>query len=113
MELKTIVKENTWLTRSFMDFGFGNGYVLLPTTHHLHGVPYEDIDVDIHGGLTFSTLVDKEMVDEWGLNGDDVGKWCVGFDTCHTGDTLEKWPKESVQEEANKLKQQLEQFSIE
>jgi len=42
--MKAIIKENTWLTRGgYMDFGWGNGYVLIPEGHPLHGKPYDDI----------------------------------------------------------------------
>lgn len=63
--MKVVIKENTWLTRGVIDFGWGNGYVLIPEDSPLHGKDYNDIDVDVHGGLTFSELVDAEMVKVW------------------------------------------------
>lgn len=105
--MKVVIKENTWLTRDMIDFGWGNGYVIIPENHHLHGKHYGDIDVDVHGGLTFSELVDAEMVEKWELDKEDEGKWCVGFDTAHYSDNLSKWSKEKVQEEAERLKEQL------
>lgn len=49
------------------------GYVSLPPTHPLHGKGYNDIDVDVHGGLTYA---------EEGKN----GAWDFGFDCAHSGD---------------------------
>lgn len=105
--MKVVIKENTWFTRDMFDFGWGNGYVLIPKDNHLHGKHYDDINVDVHGGLTFSGLVDTKMVEDWELDKEDEGKWCVGFDTSHYGDNLSKWSKEKVQEETERLKEQL------
>lgn len=103
-ELKTIVLENNWLTRGVMDFGWGNGYVLIPEKHKLHGVHHDSIDVDVHGGLTFSCLVDEKMIEDFNLSKEDLGKWCVGFDTCHYADNINNWSKENVEKETERLK---------
>jgi hypothetical protein len=101
--MKSIIKQNTWLNSR--NVGWGNGYVLIPEGNVLHGVHYNDIDVDVHGGLTFSELVDSDMVDVWPeLSKDDIGSWMIGFDTCHYQDTPNNWPEESVLEETNRLK---------
>lgn len=105
--MKVVIREITWINRAIADFGWGNGYVLIPENHPLHGKDYEEIDVIVHGGLTFSKLVDSGMIESWGLDTEDEGKWCVGFDTAHFGDTLSKWSKERVQTEADLLKEQL------
>lgn len=107
--MKVVIKENTWLTRDMFDFGWGNGYVLIPKDNHFHGKHYDDINinVDVHGGLTFSRLVDAKMVEDWELDKEDEGKWCVGFATSHYDDNLSKWSKEKVQEETERLKEQL------
>jgi hypothetical protein len=47
------------------------------------------------------------MVEDWELDKEDEGKWCVGFDTSHYGDNLSEWSKEKVQEETERLKEQL------
>jgi hypothetical protein len=89
--------------------------VLIPEGNPLHGKNYDDIDVDVHGGLTLSQLVDEELIETWGvkhglpLSKEDIGSWMVGWDTAHFGDTLKKWPKEAVQEETNRLMNQLQQ----
>lgn len=48
--------------------GHLNGYVYLPDTHPDFGKGYDDVDVSVHGGLTYS----------------DGG--CFGFDCSHAGD---------------------------
>jgi hypothetical protein len=113
--MKAFIRENTWLTRgSFMDFGWGNGYVVIPKGNMLHGKGRDEIHdlipmLEANGGLTFAESVDhlkpwKEIPD-----GYDDG-WVIGFDTAHSWDTLEKWSEDAVMLEAEKLKEQLEQF---
>ncbi len=52
------------------------GYVVIPESHHLHGVSYDDIEgVSVHGGLTFSDFRENE-------------KYEVGFDCAHSGDIV-------------------------
>ena len=109
--MKAFVKENTWLTRkSFMDFGWGNGYVVIPKGHVLHGISYNGIhelipNLEVNGGLTFSDTVDTLSWKE--IPKGSEGGWVVGFDTAHSWDTLEMWSKEKVMEEAENLKNQL------
>lgn len=110
-KLKTLVLENTWLPRrTNLDFGWGNGYVLLPANHPMHGKDHYAISelVNVHFGLTYSELVDEELLTHFaGLDSADLGKWMVGFDTVHHGDTLAKWPREAVQIETDRLEEQL------
>jgi hypothetical protein len=53
----------------------GNGYVQIPLNHPWHGLHYDDIDVEVHGGLTFNA-------DGW-----------IGFDTAHAFDY---WPEKEL-----------------
>lgn len=55
--------------------GFRTGYVGIPKGHKLYGVNYGDVDIDCHGGLTYSS---NHLVDQ---NDEDV--WWIGFDTGH------------------------------
>lgn len=81
------------LTRlSILDFGWGNGYVNLPPGHRWYGLHYDQIDVDVHGGLTFSAQIGEY--------------WTIGFDTAHFADSLENWPFEAVHKEAVRLLEQ-------
>ena len=103
----------TWMNYPGAMHGWGNGYVLIPEGHKLHGMSYDNIhekypDLKVHCGLTFSSLVDTEMINEWPeLSKEDEGGWLVGFDTCHYQDDIERWPMEAVQAEADKLMMQL------
>lgn len=102
--MKTFVIENTWLNG--IPHGWGNGYVIIPPVHPAYGKDYDDIDVDVHGGLTFAMSTDEGW--DHFPEGTPKGHWCMGFDTAHSGDTLQRWPKEAVEAEAQRLKEQLE-----
>jgi hypothetical protein len=94
--------ENTWLTRypnESIGHGWGNGYVRIAEGHKYHGNTYDDIDVSVHGGLTFSEHITNN--DKW-----SDGFW-VGFDTAHSGDNLQKWPVDRVLEETMSLFKQI------
>jgi len=77
--------------------GDSNGYIGLPEGHENYKVDYTNIGIDIHGGLTFSDELEVE------------GKkyWCIGFDTCHSGDNPTNWPIENVLREVENLYEQL------
>lgn len=51
------------------------GYVRVPPGHAAHGKPYDDVDVQVHGGLTFG---DAEPCE----HEDGQGYW-FGFDCAH------------------------------
>lgn len=60
--------------------GCWNGYVGVPSAHPDHGRDYSDVDVDVHGGLTYGCA---------SLPGDGEvpqGFFWFGFDTAHYGD---------------------------
>ena len=54
------------------------GYVRVPPNHPWHGKNEDEIDVFVHGGLTF--LQEEPCVHE-----DGIGYW-IGFDCHHAGD---------------------------
>lgn len=89
--------KNNWLPG--FNRGWGNGYVVVPPGHPLHGVSYQELrGIDVHGGLTYSEP-------------DIHNGWCLGFDTAHFGDTQEYWTIQRVEEEALKLLEQIENWS--
>jgi len=101
--MKTFVKRNDWL--QFTNHGWGNGYVIIPKGHPYHGKHYDDIPVNVHGGLTFSENA-KDL--DWPeLDKKDKEGWVVGFDTAHFGDSLSNWSKIEVAKETKKLAKQL------
>lgn len=60
--------------------GFLCGYVGIPEGHPWHGVDYNDIEAEVHGGLTFGDEGDGER---W-----PKGSYWVGFDCAHGGDLI-------------------------
>lgn len=62
-----------WVTCRAPLYGAANGYVKIPEGHHWHGLGYDEIHVEVHGGLTY---------------GGGPSGW-IGFDTLHSGDI---WP---------------------
>ena len=104
--IRCFAKESTWLNG--IETGWGNGYVVVPDGHPMHGADYDDVDVSVHGGLTFASSVGA--VSGWPeVLSEDGGGWIFGFDTAHPGDSRAKWPDEpSVLAEAEHLKNQLE-----
>jgi len=99
--LSIVLLENTWIDRDIMlgiqiKVGWGNGYVDMPRSHPMYGKHYDEINVDVHGGLTYAEEVE--------------GMWRVGFDTAHLGDCLDNWPKRAVLYEAERLMKQLEKM---
>lgn len=48
------------------------GYVLVPDTHPMYKVGYDDVPVQVHGGLTYSE--------------GRFSEWILGFDCAHAGD---------------------------
>ncbi len=84
------------------DRGEANGYLIIEDSWHpWYGEHYDSIDVNVHGGLTFSTEIVEDMLEHYSeLYVDDIGSWMIGFDTCHANDTAEKWPTYKVREHA-------------
>lgn len=111
-ELKWFVVE-TDRHGSFMDHGWGNGYVCLPEGHPCYGMDYDEIhnqyEINVNGGLTFASGSDRLRENGWRKESLPDGKWwVVGFDTAHYGDSLSMWPKSSVEHETKKLMQQFQ-----
>jgi hypothetical protein len=105
-EVRGFIVDTSWRRNGYLDYGWGNGYVLLPPFHKFHGCSYNlaDEHFDVHGGFTFSELVTEELVEKVEeLTLDDVGFWMLGFDTRHFEDNLETCPKEFVQYEVNRI----------
>ena len=59
--------------------GYRCGYVRVPKGHPWHGKGYDDVEVSVHGGLTFA-----EPDEHCGKGEDDA--WWLGFDCAHLGD---------------------------
>lgn len=63
---------------SLLSHGYANGYVAVPSSHPLYKKSYDEANktIDIHGGLTFVSPMDK--VKEFWPKGDTE---CIGFDS--------------------------------
>jgi len=97
MKIEKRLIEVTWLPMS--EHGHSNGYVGVPKGHPLFEVNYLDIECSIHGGLTWS---------EDHLPGQPQdGLWWLGFDVCHSGDNLKKWPLSRCEQELESLYKQV------
>lgn len=102
-----------WLSAA--DVGWGNGYILIPKNHPFYKIHYDDIHINIHGGLTFSDEFNSENFLKWINNRELVGDvtlenfdkfegyWIIGFDCAHFGDNSFNCSKEYVIEETNDL----------
>lgn len=64
--------------------GYRCGYVRVPKGHPWHGKDYDDIDADVHGGLTFA-----EPDVPCAKGGADDAHW-VGFDCAHCMDAQDQ-----------------------
>jgi hypothetical protein len=63
------------------------GYVGVPPSHPLHGKQYDDVNVDVHGGLTYSRPCQEDgEICHVPQEGREAEIWWFGFDCAHSGD---------------------------
>lgn len=67
------------------------GYVGVPNDHPAHGKSYDEVEVDVHGGLTYGNTCDDEATEENGLchvplPGRPHDVFWLGFDCAHSMD---------------------------
>lgn len=96
----------------FVECGLFNGYVAIPPTNKHFGKDYMDLyEISVHGGVTLSEPVSNRNIgDEIFLDGAKElpnDWWIIGFDTCHCGDTPQRWTKEAVMAETRRLNVEL------
>ena len=92
------VKSGPFLGRSDDMGGDYNGYVIVGKNNPYYCKGYDDVDIPIHGGWTYSASGDavshwEEVLEEYRT----CDWWILGWDTLHSGDTRAKWPKEKVE----------------
>ena len=107
---------NTVQKKIPINSGYANGYVAVPPEHPYHGKHYDDVDVEIHGGLTFSENASE--IKDWTedtecLNFNNIQEipnnyWVFGFDTFHYADD-EKLDRTWCVAETERLMEQLSQ----
>ena len=79
------------------------GYVTIPKSHPCYNMGYDDIPIDVHGGLTFSN-----------------GEGCFGFDCAHAGDINSNehdreghfWTIDDVEKETNSIAEQFKKITV-
>jgi len=64
------------------DLGFRCGYVRVPQSHRYFNVDRRDIDIECHGGLTYSGGSNEYPVHA------ENNCWWIGFDCSHFGDRI-------------------------
>lgn len=64
-----------------------NGYVNIPTSHPANRLDYDDINVDVHGGLTYSGVMDFQHLSKEFPRLPERAYW-VGFDCAHAFDLV-------------------------
>ncbi len=66
------------------------GYVGIPEGHPWHGKPYDELDVEVHGGLTYADSCQEGPEDATICHipapGEPEPLWWVGFDCHHAWD---------------------------
>lgn len=78
------------IVRNGPELGALCGYVGVPKGHPAHGKEYDDVSVDVHGGLTFASgcshgAEDREICHKV-EPGEPDDVWWLGFDCAHLGD---------------------------
>ena len=126
------IRSNSWMGNRF-NHGDYNGYVAVPPTNRYAAMNYIDLDMDVHGGLTFGEMAVYQTMDVNGraLNPEWIGKknpifsdgeaefitentdigynWTIyGFDTAHFMDNSDEWDRNAVINETIKLLRQFE-----
>ena len=92
-------------------------YIFLPENHKYYGKNYDDIDINCHGGLTFSS---NDLV----FNPILTNNWVIGWDYAHCNDYMgyfdldclkkfdhlkcKKWTTNELFEDVKKVIEQLE-----
>lgn len=79
------------LRRSNPDLGNWCGYVGVGAAHPAHGKSYDEVEVDVHGGLTYSAACDGD--EQRGVchvpsPGEPDSLWWLGFDCGHFSDLM-------------------------
>ena len=83
--MRVITNKNTINIDLDFPCGESNGYLVIDDKKHpWFGKEFDEIDIEVHGGLTFSGEIISEAMSFYSeLTEDDIGSWMIGFDTCH------------------------------
>lgn len=99
--------------QNLFDCGYANGYVGVQKGHPFYGIDYRQLfdKISVHGGLTFSDHIKCNVPDEH-ENWLDEDYWWIGFDTKHSGDTIEEQDLEYCLEQLIGLACQIATFVV-
>ncbi len=91
--------------------GWGKGYIVVHKTHKLYEAGLDNIEVQVHGGITYLgylryfkyhyqviKLFKRKNLDDY---------YVIGFDTAHYKDNKIQQDKEYVESETKKLRKQI------
>ncbi len=104
MNIRTKLVPVTWLDK--IPHGYGCGYIGVPPEHPWFGKDYsmtwDELSPNAHGGITWCNNHIPKQDDC--KESSDI--WWIGFDTCHSTDTIHNCSKEYCENEIESLKQQ-------
>ena len=92
------------------------GYVGVKNPHPWHGMGYDDVSPNVHGGLTYADACRGHICH---IGDDDKPVWWFGFDCAHSGDLIPAvrippveskdhyWTQEQVMKETMRLAKQI------
>jgi len=76
------------------------GYVGISSTHPFFGKCYSDLDLDVHGGLTFASKCMEDNKEQGVCHivemGEDDDVWWFGFDCAHAGDYVPQYGLDDI-----------------
>ena len=78
--------------------GIWCGYVAVNSSHPAHGKDHEDMDVNVHGGLTYSASCQGKIC-HVPLPGEPDDVWWFGFDCGHAYDLIPRFPVHGLHRE--------------
>ena len=68
------------------------GYAAVPPDHPWHGTHYDEVPVDVHGGLTYADAC-RGSICHVPQPGEPDNVWWFGFDSGHVGDVIPALPQ--------------------
>lgn len=82
-------------------------YVVLPPTNQFYGKHYDEIPIDVHGGLTFGCSFNP-----------NINEMCIGWDYSHVGDYCSyfpnsdehKWTTQEIRQDVYNVIKQLKDY---
>ena len=116
---RELLCEDTYLGFKYYILNLGThptAYVEIPKVHKYFGKDYDDIDIDVHGGLTYSDdylyiSEDKKIKNSWFLGWDYAHAYdYCGFyplDTDFLNEHTKKWTTEEMIEDCKSVIKQL------